>query len=214
MFHSRLINYFRSGIVKWGRKNFSDFPWRHTENRWHALVAEIMLQRTNAEQVLPVYKSFCKKYVEPGDFLKDRRARVFSSLGLLWREEPFRDLQIILSSQKIPCEKNDLLKLPCIGDYVASSFRSLHLNLRDVIIDSNVVRIYGRYFGFETDGETRRKKWFIDLSRAITPVRTFRDFNYGVIDFTREVCTPSSHCIECILKRRCSYFRALKKSNS
>jgi A/G-specific adenine glycosylase len=197
----------RENIITWGQANYADFPWRSTPNRWHALVAEIMLQRTRAEQVLPAYLDFTAKYATAADYVGDPDARVFATLGLNWREKYFRELASVLAdSPEIPSDKETLLHLPGIGDYSASAYRSMHLGLRDVIIDSNVVRIYGRFFGFETDGETRRKKWFIELADRITPVDRFRDYNYGLIDFTRTICRPAALHSQCPVTQDCSYF--------
>jgi len=203
------INYFRRIIVKWGRKNFARFPWRFTPNKWHALVAEIMLQRTNADQVLPTYIEFCEKYPEPAEFVKVSNPRVFQHLGLHWREKYLSLLATILTNKAIPDTKSELKKLPGIGDYVAAAYLSMHLNLRATIVDSNVVRLYGRYFGFDTDGETRRKKWLRELAETLTPRRTYRDFNYALVDFTRSICLPKPRCPDCPLRRKCRFANRL-----
>lgn len=199
------IHYFQNEIIEWGKQNYSAFPWRESKNKWHCLVAEVMLQRTRAEQVVPAYQQFCVKYPGPEDYVKDNNADVFKNLGLKWREKQLKELAKILSVRGIPDDREELLKLPGVGDYIAAAYRSLHRNIRDVIIDSNVVRIYGRFFGFETDPETRRKKWFKELTDQITPEEYFKDFNYGLIDFTREVCKPRPLCEICKLKIKCQY---------
>ena len=201
-----LSKYFRKAILKWGKQNFSDFPWRKTTNKWHSLVAEIMLQRTRAEQVLPVYEWFSSKYQKPCDYLKDQNSAVFKSLGLYWRETCLKNLAVILCESDIPTDKNSLLDLPGIGEYAASAYLSLHLGKREPIIDSNVVRLYGRFFGFQTDNETRRSSAIINLAEVLTPKKKFRDYNYGLIDFTRIVCrTKPIHRI-CPINRKCNYY--------
>lgn len=152
-FSEKDIRYLRRKIVDWSRSNFAIYPWRYTKNKWHALVAEIMLQRTNADQVLPVYLEFCRNYKTPVCFVNAKKSPVFSSLGLLWRERPLEELALKLSEKPIPRNKSELKALPCIGDYVSAAFISLHLAARDVIIDSNVVRLYARFFGFDYDGK-------------------------------------------------------------
>ncbi len=200
------IEIFRSEILKWGKENFREFPWRFTDNPWHALVAEIMLQRTKAEQVVPAFVEFCTKYPTPDEFCADEESDVFGTLGLRWRDRYLKELARALRGRQIPQDKKELVSLPGIGAYIASAFRSMHLNLYDVIIDANIVRIYGRYFGFETDGETRRKKWFISLAEQVTPPQDHRQFNYGLLDFTREVCKVIPDCGNCPLNQRCLYF--------
>lgn len=197
------IVYFRSKILIYGRSNYDNFPWRSTNNKWHALAAEVMLRRTNAEQVLPVYESFCKIYEKPNDYIVKNEHNIFKSLGLPQRDKEFRELIQKISKNGIPEDKQLLKELSGVGEYIASAYRAFHLNKREIIIDSNAVRLYGRYFGFHTDGETRRKKWFIEITDRITPSRNFKDYNYGMLDFTRKICKPRPKCNECILSRRC-----------
>jgi len=202
------IKRFQNSLIKWGKENYLDYPWRSTSNKWHALVAEIMLQRTNADQVLNVYNDFCKKYKTPSDLLKDNnKENIFKNLGLHWREKQMLELSQFLSHSDIPESKEDLIKLPAIGDYIASAYRSLHIGKRDVIIDSNIVRIFGRYLGFETDGETRRKKWFIELTDKFTPNRRFKEYNYALLDFSKAICIQKSRCKLCMLRQGCIFVR-------
>ncbi len=197
------ISFLQCKIIQWGKDNFADYPWRKTTNKWHAIVAEIMLQRTNADQVVKSFNSFSQKYRSPEDFLNDPEAKIFTSLGLLWRENVLKQLAASINKNKIPEDKKTLLILPGIGDYISAAFRSLHLNIKDTIIDSNVVRIYGRFFGFNTTAETRRKKNFIELAEKTTPEKNFKNFNYGLIDFTRMICKKKADCIQCPIKELC-----------
>lgn len=199
------IKYFRFNIIKWAKNNFTHFPWRSTDNMWHTLVAEIMLQRTKAEQVEPIYNFFCERYPNPEDYLNDPDPRVFDSLGLHWRESQLKKLAGSIVIDGIPSNKIELMNRAGVGSYIAAAFRSLHLGQRDVIIDSNVVRIYGRFFNFETDGETRRKRWFIAFADSITPQKKHKNYNYGLIDFTRKICKPVPACGNCPLRRKCKY---------
>jgi len=201
------IDYFRARVLRWGRQNFKRFPWRSVENPWHALAAEIMLQRTKADQVLPVFMRFAAKYREPADFVA-RPTPLFSELGLPIRDDQFLALNRTTIIVGLPNEKAKLLELPGVGDYIASAFLSLHLEKRAALIDANTVRVYGRFFGFETDPETRRKRWLVELAEEITPMRVFRDYNYAIIDFSREICTPRKPQHEmCPLRRKCRYLQ-------
>lgn len=198
------ISFFRRVIIREGKKLFTPYPWRKTKNHFHALTAEIMLQRTGADQVADVYSKFITKYKSPDEFLKNCRVNIFKNLGLTWRYQVFRKMcKELTKLSEIPEEKEELLKLPGVGEYVAGAYRSLHLNKKDYIIDSNVVRIYGRFFNLNTDGEVRRKEWFIEFTDRITPEKNFKDYNYSLLDFTRNICRPKPLCEECGLKKKC-----------
>jgi A/G-specific adenine glycosylase len=41
-------------VLKWGRANYQNYPWRAEKDHWLALVAEVMLSRTRTASVLPV----------------------------------------------------------------------------------------------------------------------------------------------------------------
>jgi A/G-specific adenine glycosylase len=193
-------------------RNFKDFPWRSTKNKYHALVSEIMLQRTRAEQVAPVYNNFVTLYDTPADFLKRNTENIFKNLGLPQRNEEFSKLNKLLVENKIPSSQKELLKLPGVGDYISAAYLSLHLNKRAVIIDSNVIRVYGRFFGLETDPEIRRKKEFREFSDKITPARKHRQFNYGLIDFSKDICAIKPKCLECPIKFKCHYNNEMRLS--
>jgi len=203
------IDYFRTRVLRWGRQNFEHFPWRSTANKWHALVAEIMLQRTKADQVEPVYVDFVGLYDSPKDFL-DNPVNVFSRLGLSARNEQFREFNRKIAERGIPSTKADLLQLPGIGEYIASAFLSLHCGVRETLIDSNIVRVYGRFFGFTTDAETRRKKWFRQLADRVTPMGNHKAFNYALIDFSRNVCKLRPDHSACPVRERCCFFLATR----
>lgn len=198
-------SYFQRKIISWGKNNFANYPWRHATNDWHNLVAEIMLQRTRADQVLPVYEKFCREYSSPGQYLRKEDFGVFNSLGLNWRGQLLRELAAIIEHEPIPLNREKLLKLPGVGPYIASAYLSLHKNKREHIIDSNVVRLYGRFFGFQTNSESRRLKALHDIADILTPKRSFKAYNYGLIDFTRAICRPRPECGECIIHKRCTY---------
>ena len=45
-------------LIRWGRRNARAYPWREQLPLWQALIAEVMLQRTRAEQVVPTFNEF------------------------------------------------------------------------------------------------------------------------------------------------------------
>jgi hypothetical protein len=53
---------FRRNLLAWYRKNGRDLPWRNTDDPYHILVSEIMLQQTQVDRVLPKYHEWLKKY--------------------------------------------------------------------------------------------------------------------------------------------------------
>jgi len=206
-----VIEEIQVALIKWGRKNWEEFAWRTTCNQFHVLIAEVMLQRTRAEQVEDVYQKFCSLYSTPRDAMNDDPEKIrelLRPLGLRWRSEKILELIKTLchTGNNIPQDMKQLMCLPGVGSYVASAYLSLHAGVRMSIIDSNVVRLWGRVFGFETDPETRRKRWFVDLADEITPTEDFKDFNYAILDLTRNLCKTKPLHDLCPLTSVCKFY--------
>ena len=56
------ISWLRRKIIDWFRKNKRSYPWRKTTDPFKILIAEMMLQRTKADQVRPVYNDFFSSF--------------------------------------------------------------------------------------------------------------------------------------------------------
>jgi len=57
-----------------------------------------------------------------------------------------------------PEERQALLKIPGIGDYVAGAILTVCFNKPEYVIDANIARFLNRYYGLHIKGEIRRKK--------------------------------------------------------
>ena len=53
---------FRQRLLTWYRRHGRDLPWRKTDDPYHILVSEIMLQQTQVDRVLPKYLEWLEKY--------------------------------------------------------------------------------------------------------------------------------------------------------
>ena len=194
-------------VTLWGRANFADYPWRRTDNPWLALVAEVMLQRTRAASVTPVWEEFAAQFPTPtvcSSAPAGKPEALLERLGLSWRAPLVRKLAQDLSEPGGPPLNSVALKsLPGVGDYAAAAFRSLHAGRRDVIVDANVVRWICRMTGDSWDGETRRKRWLRDLAEELTPKTTFRSYNYGILDLTMTLCGRNPQCHQCPVASMC-----------
>jgi len=211
--NTKEIENFKRKLLFLSKKNFEDFPWRQKNKPFHLLIAEILLQRTKAEQVVPVYIQFKKQFPSARSLARAKIVTVENlifPLGLKWRAANLIQLADKLSNKyrgTPPLDINELLNLSGVGPYAAGAFLSLHSNIRAIIPDANMIRILGRFFGFSTHAETRREKLFLELCDRITPKRKFLEFNYAILDHGRKICLPKKPlCSICVLNKKCSYF--------
>ncbi|MDQ6659592.1 MAG: DNA glycosylase, partial [Chloroflexota bacterium] len=136
---------FQAHLRAWGLENERFFPWRRTQDPFHILIAELMLRRTQARQVVPVYQQFVTQY--PDVQMQARAppeevARLLFPLGLAWRVPAFQQVaQAIVMEHdgQVPRHYETLLTLPGVGDYVASAVCSFAFRQPFPIIDTNTV---------------------------------------------------------------------------
>lgn len=203
---------FRGNLLKWSKQNFRNYPWRKMISPYKVLIAEIMLQRTKADQVVPIYLSFLKKYPDPsrlsGAKLKDLK-NMLHPLGLAWRAKKVYQMARYISTELngiIPDDRNELLKIPGVGDYVADAILCFGFGKDQAVLDANVVRVLQRYYGMNSNTEARRDKKFREKIDRILPVGKAKEFNWAILDFAAIICTPKNpkHS-ECPIRHGCVY---------
>lgn len=201
----------RRRLLRWGKTNGASYPWRDETNPWLSLAVEILLQRTRASQVLPVYLEFRDKYPTAASLVSAGPTGVreyTNRLGLHWRGDLlYKAAQAVSESGGAPPESvGALRRIPGVGPYTAAAWLSLHRKKRAAIVDSNVSRWLSRMIGLPYERDPRHIRWVNELADCLTPRRGFRDYNYAVLDFTMAVCTPRvPRCGDCPIRQYCWY---------
>lgn len=206
---------FRDALITWGEGHYRPFPWRDTREPYRVLIAEIMLHRTRAGQVVPVYQSFLDSFPDvqavaatsPSDILASMR-----SLGLRWRAELVQRMAENILEQfagKVPRAREQLLSLPGISDYIASAVRCFAWSEADALIDTNTVRVVGRLCGFPVTDYTRRMQSFRALAQSLVDVDRPRAYHLAMLDHADAVCisVQEPRCSECPLLSWCHFGR-------
>ena len=207
------IHKFRSKIIVWFKKNARAYPWRKTHDPLKVLIAEMMLRRTKADQVKPVYDRLFSKYPDIESLSKadeNKIEEILYPLGLKWRNPAFglvaREIKERYCS-KVPEKREELNNLPGVGDYVSGAVLSFAYGKKEWIVDSNIVRLFKRYFGIETSKEGRRDKHVIGISKIYASGKDPRTANLAILDFSAIICTPRKpNCEKCPLRKGCYYF--------
>jgi len=205
-------------ILDWFKSNKREFSWRTLElSPFQVLIAELMLQKTNASQVENIFPRFIETYPNPesiANVSEDNLASLLQPLGLFNRRA--RDLkktsEMILNLENmVPSEKKDLLNLPGVGDYIANAVLCFAFNKKMPIIDTNVGRIMKRIFSFPVKSAPSRDKKLAEKMEKLIPDRYFKEFNYAILDLAALICLPRKpRCEECPLTVICDYFMKLE----
>jgi A/G-specific adenine glycosylase len=212
------ISIFRRKIIGWYKKNGRAYPWRETDDPFRILIAEIMLRRTKADQVVPVYEHFLKEYPDVDSLAVAKQEvleEILYPLGLKWRTPAFRMVAREVREKyqsSIPETREELTSLPGVGEYVAGAVLSIAYGKREWLVDSNIVRIFKRYFGIKTSKEGRRDKHVIEIAKIYASGRDPGKATMGILDMTALVCKPGKpDCERCPLIGHCHYALSQKK---
>lgn len=137
---------------------------------------------------------------------------ILSPLGLNWRIENIVELARAFHDNRldrIPESVEKLKLLSGVGTYVAGVVNCLAFERACPVIDTNVVRVLGRFFGLSLAGEARRRKEMLDLARECVDPGAPREYTLALIDFGALVCTASSpRCTACPLASECAFLRS------
>ncbi len=204
------IKWFRKQLSIWGIANLRDFPWRRTTNPYHLLIAESLLQKTDAQTVAPIYELFLKRYPSLQDLaaanLEDI-AKILEPLGLFFRAERLQQCAEIILNQydgKVPDTQSQLLKLPGIGEYSARAIGSQAFNQPLAVLDANVARILERFFGLQGERVKSRCKILWGAAELIAPKQNVGKWNLTLLDFGAMVCKAQNpSCQICPLSSKC-----------
>lgn len=208
----RAISFFRGKILRWFDKNKRNYPWRETSDPFKVLIAEMMLRRTKADQIKPVYEQLFEEYPDVEALAKSENKdveKILYPLGLKWRTPAFglvaREIREKYQS-RIPETREELISLPGVGEYVAGAVLSIAYRKKEWLVDSNIVRIFKRYFGIKTSKEGRRDKHVVEIAKIYASGKDPGRATMGILDITALVCKPGKPaCERCPLIDRCHY---------
>ncbi|MCL1473630.1 A/G-specific adenine glycosylase [Argonema antarcticum] len=206
------VRWFRRQLKSWASGNLRNFPWRKTQDPYAILVAEFLLQKTNADTVAPVYQRFMERYPTLNALAAapaEEVGTLLQPLGLAFRADRLRlSTQLILKNYKgkIPKTEAQLLKLPGVGKYTARSICAHAFGQRKAVLDNNVARILERFFGFCGGRVKWRSQELQEAAERAAPKTKVGTWNLALLDFAAAVCTARNpHCGECPLQEQCKY---------
>ena len=209
---------FRRRLLTWYRRHGRDLPWRKTDDPYHILVSEIMLQQTQVDRVLPKYAEWLEKYPSMQVLASAPEHEVTETWRPLGYNIRPRRLQSIAREAvaryggELPSDEATLLSFKGIGAYTAGAIRSFAFGERAAILDTNVARVLFRVF--VGNGEPRRHvmtRHLWTLSATLVPSRHVFDFNQALMDFGAMLCVARNpKCLVCPMAKDCLWRKNLK----
>jgi A/G-specific adenine glycosylase len=204
---------FRQRLLTWYRRHGRDLPWRKTDDPYHILVSEIMLQQTQVDRVRPKYLEWLEKYPTMTALAAAPDAEVRATwypLGYNIRPKRLQSIAreaVAKYGGELPSDERTLRSFKGIGAYTAGAIRSFAFRERAAILDTNVARVLFRVFVAEGDPKSHAMKRHLwDVSDALVPSRHAYDFNQALMDFGATVCVARNpKCLICPMAKSCAW---------
>ena len=198
-------------LLKWYAENARDLPWRRSRDPYAIWVAEVMLQQTRVEAVIPYYQRWMQRFPDVtalADASQQEVLRTWEGLGYYGRARNLhRAAQhlVVANRGNLPSSIAELQRLPGVGRYTAAAIAAIAFEIDAVALDGNLRRVLARYTDLELDprspdGEQR----LLAAADRLLPRGQASAFNQALMDLGASLCSPRAPaCAACPLATGC-----------
>lgn len=186
-------------LLAWYEAARRDLPWRRTRDPYRIWVAEVMLQQTRVDTVIPYYERFLERFPALADLAAapiDAVIELWAGLGYYSRARNLHAAARRVAAGhggSVPADPRVFRALPGVGRYTAGAVLSIAFGLPMPILDGNVERVLCRAFGIARNprsGAVRKRLW--RLAEELIPDGRAGDFNQAMMELGATVCTPKA----------------------
>ena len=191
-------------------------PWRGIRDPYRIWVSEIMLQQTRVQAVLEYYARFMAELPDVYALAavgEERLFKLWEGLGYYSRARNLhRAAQVLVNDcgGEFPRTREELLRLPGVGDYTASAIASIAFGEPEPAVDGNLLRVAARVGGIAEDimDARVRKRFRAMLTESIDCERP-GEWNQAMMDLGATVCLPNGAplCEKCPARAFCAAYQ-------
>jgi A/G-specific adenine glycosylase len=203
---------FATRLLRWfDREGRHELPWQHPRTPYRVWVAEVMLQQTRVQTVIPYYQRFLARFPDLRALASaplDEVLAVWSGLGYYSRARNLHAAAQRCMAEyggALPAEVDVLAALPGIGRSTAAAILAQAYGQRLAVLDGNVQRVLSRWRaidGVPQEAAVRRRLWA--LAESLLPTARLADYTQALMDLGATVCTRRSpNCRRCPLAADC-----------
>ena len=199
------INLFKHELLKWSKKNRRKYSWRDSNDPWKILLLEIIAQQTQLDRANNYYEKFIKKFPTPKEMsivTKKEMLSLWSGLGYNNRALRLHEASKILSKKSFNSIYPNFEVLPGVGKYTKNAILSFAYKEKVIAQDTNVVRIFSRFFGIKSP-----ESFIEENEKILLKNIQSRKFNEALMDFGSKICKSKNPlCDSCLLEPNCKKF--------
>jgi A/G-specific adenine glycosylase len=207
------VTRFRNDLITWYHQHGRRFPWRNKSvSSYGRIIAEILLQRTQAGTVARFFPGFLDKYPswkKLAQATEEELQKEFKPIGL-WqrRAASLKRLasEIAHRHGRFPRERKDIEALPGIGQYIANAVLLFCHGEAQPLLDASMARVLERYFGPRKLVDIRYDPYLQALAQKVVSGENPDAINWAILDHAALVCQRKEPmCYRCPLNHACRY---------
>ena len=164
-----------------------EFQWRETQDPYHILVSEVMLQQTQTSRVEERYPEFLRKFPTVSALARAPQSEVLAmwqGMGYYRRARNLHRAAITVCEDHggvVPEDFTSLRELPGVGDYTAAAVSVFASNKPTAMIETNIRAVY-LYAWYPDMRDVTDKELLSHIERTMDTKRA-RDWFYALMDF-------------------------------
>jgi A/G-specific adenine glycosylase len=190
-------------LLEWYAVQARDLPWRRTRDPYAILVAEVMLQQTQVDRVIPKWRAWLDRFSTLAELAAASRAdaiRAWQGLGYNLRAVRLHAIACQAVTEyggELPRTVDGLLRLKGIGRYTAGAVACFAYEQPVAMVDTNVRRVLSRVFGIEPSNVEA-------MAQSVIPVEHAYAWNQALMDLGATLCRARQPlCLLCPLMSEC-----------
>ncbi len=199
-------------LLEWYDEHQRALPWRQTDDPWHILLSEILLQQTQVSRGLVYWQRMVETFptiASMADAPVDAVLKAWEGAGYYSRARRLHALsqRVMLPKAeggfdgRLPSTYDELLSLPGIGPYTAAAVASIAFGRPVACVDGNIRRVMARQTAQPEPTPKAVQTW------ADASMETERpgDWNQALMELGATVCTPKRwDCVLCPITESCA----------
>src|SRR5438067_11910309 len=193
----------QAALLEWYARQARDLPWRRTRDPYAILVAEVMLQQTQVDRVVPKWQAWLEKFPTLASLAQASPAdaiRAWQGLGYNLRALRLHDVARQVVGQldgRLPGSVKGLLSLKGIGRYTAGAVACFAYEQPVAMVDTNVRRVLSRVFEIGPAAVE-------DMAESVVPANAAYAWNQALMDLGASLCRARRPlCLVCPLVGAC-----------
>lgn len=202
--HLKKTQGFQKKIWGYYQRNGRKLPWRETENPYHILVSEIMLQQTQVNRVAKKYPEFITAFPHIAALAEaplTKILRVWQGMGYNRRALYLKQIAQRIARDYngiVPQEISKLERLPGVGPATARSIAAFAFNAPVAFIETNIRSVFIHEF-FPRRKNITDKELLPLVKQAMDYNKRAREWYHALMDYgamlKKEIQNPSRRSV-------------------